>query len=149
MRQEIARLVHQVDAQLVVVDADVHVHAADDEAAADAGQILGDGLVALALGRLLRAPAREGMGGSGNRRQPMLAGQTCHRLAQGLELLARRARRLVHLRLDLDLRFQEFARHLPAQRLLARVEQRVRHLAHEVPARLVDEQVLFLDADGE
>ena len=42
MRQEVARLVHEVDAQLVVLDADMHVHAADDEAAADAGEILGD-----------------------------------------------------------------------------------------------------------
>ena len=149
VRQEIARLVHQVDAQLVVVDADVHVHAADDEAAADAGQILGDGLVALALGRLLRAPAREGMGGGGDGRQAVLAGQPRHRRAQRLELGARRARRRVHLRLDLDLRFQELARHLAAQRLLAGLEQRVRHLAHEVPARAVDEQVLLLDADGE
>ena len=46
MRQEIARLVHQVDAQLVVLDADVHVHAADDEAPADAGEVAGDRLVA-------------------------------------------------------------------------------------------------------
>ena len=39
VRQEIARLVHEVDAQLVVLDADVHVHAADDEAPADAGEV--------------------------------------------------------------------------------------------------------------
>ena len=73
MRQEIAGLVHQVDAQLVVLDADVHVHAADDEAPADAGQVLGDRLVAVALGRLLRAPARERVGRGGDRRQPVLA----------------------------------------------------------------------------
>ena len=40
VRQEVARLVHEVDAQLVVLDADVHVHAADDEPPADAGEIL-------------------------------------------------------------------------------------------------------------
>jgi len=55
----------------------------------------------------------------------------------------------VHAGADLDLRFQELARHLALQRLLGGFEQGVRHLAHEVPARAVDEQVLFLDADGE
>ena len=62
VRQEVARLVHEVDAQLVVVDAGVHVHAADDEAPADAGEVAGNGLVAGALGGLLRTPRRERMG---------------------------------------------------------------------------------------
>jgi hypothetical protein len=38
VRQEIARLVEEIDAQLVVLDADVDVHAADDQPAADAGR---------------------------------------------------------------------------------------------------------------
>ena len=150
VRQEIARLVHEVDAQLVVLDADVHVHAADDEAAADAGEVAGDGLVALALGRLLRAPAREGVGGGGDGGEAVLAGEARQRCGAGLASSAPAARGGgVHAGADLDLRLQELARHLALQRLLGGFEQGVRHLAHEVPARAVDEQVLFLDADGE
>ena len=54
VRQEIARLVHEVDAQLVVVDADVHVHAADGKPPADPGKVARERLVAGLLRRLER-----------------------------------------------------------------------------------------------
>src|SRR5262245_8167603 len=127
----------------------MHVHAADDEAAADAGEIASNGLVALALGRLLRAPARERVGGGRDRGEAVLARQLGDGVAQAGKLDAGLARRLMHPGADLDLRFQELARHLVGHGLLRRVEQGLRHLAHEVPARLVDEQVLLLYADGE
>ena len=59
VRQEIRELVHQVDAQLVVVDADVHVQAADHHAARDALHFLEQRDVALLVrALLLRRPAR-------------------------------------------------------------------------------------------
>ena len=83
MRQEVARLVEQVDAQLVVFDADVHVHAADDEAAADAGQVLGERLVALALGVLLGAPAGERVGRGGDGGEVVFGGHVARRPCAG------------------------------------------------------------------
>ena len=149
MRQEVARLVHQVDAQLVVLDADVHVHAADDEAPADAGKVAGDRLVAVAVGRLLRAPAREGVRGGGDRGEPMLSCELGHGGSEIGQFPPCIPRRIMHARADLDLRFEELARHLTLQGLLRGIEQGLRHLARQVPARLVDEQVFLLDADGE
>src|SRR5581483_2693522 len=149
VRQEIARLVHEIDSELVVLDADVHVHAADDEAAAHSGEVAGDGLIAVALGGLLRAPAREGMRGGGDGCQPVTGGKLGHRAPRLRQLLPGGARTSMHRRPHLDLRLEEFARHLSPQRPLAVVEQGLGHLAHQIPARPVDEQVLLFDADGE
>ena len=47
MRQEIRHLVHQVDAQLIVVNADMHMHATDDKAASSTLQFMGQLIVAV------------------------------------------------------------------------------------------------------
>src|SRR5262249_47109767 len=51
-------------------------------------------------------------------------------------------------RADLDLRFQELARDPLLQRLLGSLKQRLRHIAHQIAARRIDEQVLLLDANA-
>jgi len=149
VRHEVARLVHEVDAQLIVLDADVHVHAADDESPAHPGKVACDGLVAVALGGLLRAPTRKRVRGGGDRGEAVLVRQPRHRHPQIRQFPTRFARRPVHAGADLDLRFQELARDPLLQCRLRGIEQRLRHVAHQIAARLIDEEVLLLDADGE
>ena len=133
VRQEIARLVHEVDAQLVVLDADVHVHAADDEPAADAGEVAGDRLVAVALGRLLRAPAREGVGGGGDRREAVLGRQLGHGAGAGRRARRPASRGVLCTPVPTSIcDFRNSRATWPCKRLLRRIEQGLRHLAHEV-----------------
>ena len=68
MGEEVDGLVHQVDAQLRVLDGDVHVHAARQQALRDQAQVLGDLRVAGGGGVLLVLPAPERMGGGGDER---------------------------------------------------------------------------------
>src|SRR5262245_30921662 len=79
----------------------------------------------------------------------MLGGEAGHRMAQVRKLGARLAGGLVHAGADLELGFEELARHLPLQRLLRGIKQRLRHLTHEVTARAIDEKVFLLDANAE
>ena len=74
MRQEIGGLAEEVDAQVVVLDADMHMHAADQQPPRHLLQILGEHVVALLVGVLLASPFGEGMGGGGDRREAELAG---------------------------------------------------------------------------
>src|SRR5262245_8160191 len=148
MWEKIAGLIEEIDAQLIVLNADVHVHAADHEAPPDAGQVLGNRLIARPLRGLLRTPARKGMGRGGDRRQAVLGGKISHRATQACELRARLARSLMHAGAHLDLGFEELARDLGLQSLLGGLEQGLRHLAHEIARRLVDEEVFLFDANA-
>ena len=53
MRQEICRLAEQVDAQILVLDADMHMHAADHQPARHLLQVAREHVVALLVGVLL------------------------------------------------------------------------------------------------
>ena len=59
MRQEVARLVHHLDATLAIGYPDVHVEAEDEELTDDVLQLVLEDLVALGLGDLLILPVRE------------------------------------------------------------------------------------------
>ena len=91
VRQEIRQLVHQVDAQLVVVDADVDVQAADHHAPRRALHLLEKRDVALLVRALLAGGEREGMRRRRDGRQTEAAGDLDHRPAQLRELLPRLA----------------------------------------------------------
>ena len=86
-------LLHQVDAQLVVLQADVHVHAADDHAARGRLHLAGQRDVAVLVGVLLLDGARERMGRCGDGRDAVLAPDVDDDLAQAREMRAR----LVHV----------------------------------------------------
>src|SRR5262245_20274425 len=148
MWEKIAGLIEEIDAQLIVLNADVHVHAADYEAPPNAGKVLGNRLIARPLRELLRAPARKGMGRGGDRRQAVLGGEISHRATQACELRARLARSLMHAGAHLDLGFEELARDLALESLLGGLEQGLRHLAHEIARRPVDEEVFLFDANA-
>ena len=57
MGQEVAKLVHEVDALLIILDANMNVHPRDEQPTPDARKIAGQCVVALAIrmGRLARA----------------------------------------------------------------------------------------------
>jgi hypothetical protein len=59
VRQEVAHLVHQVDAQRIVIDADVHVHAADEQAPGSTLHFGRERIVAVFAGVFLLGPATE------------------------------------------------------------------------------------------
>jgi hypothetical protein len=71
VRQKIGGLAQEIDAQLVVRDADMDVHPANREAPPDALQIALQALVAHALSGLLRLPSRKRMRRRGNRGHAM------------------------------------------------------------------------------
>src|SRR6202008_4544889 len=82
----IRRLVQQIDAHLVIGDADVHMHAADREAPTDALQVAREALVADALSRPLGPPSREGMSSGGDRRQIVSPRHRSYRTAQSAQV---------------------------------------------------------------
>src|SRR5439155_838392 len=71
VREEVARLVHDLDPALAVGDTDVHVYAEDEELADDVLQLLLEDLVPLVLGDLLLLPVREGVRAGRRETQPV------------------------------------------------------------------------------
>ena len=86
MRKEVGRLVHQVDAQLLVLDADVEVHAADHQALGERRHVAREQVVALLVDAALDAPVGERVGRGGDQRHAELAGGGGERRAQQREL---------------------------------------------------------------
>src|SRR5512144_1505114 len=107
MRQEVARLVHQVDAQLVVVDADVHMHTADQQTTGDTLHVASEYVVTLLVGVLLVRPFREGMRRGGHWRQSVATGDLRDGSAQPGEYAAGLLDVATDRSADLDLRGEE------------------------------------------
>ena len=66
MGKEIADLVHEVDAQIRVLDPGMNVHAANHHATGDHAEVLGHDLVTITIGGLLLPPQGKGMGRRGD-----------------------------------------------------------------------------------
>ncbi len=62
MGQEVQHLVHQVDPHVLVLDGDVHMHPADQQAANHTAEGAGQGVVALLVRVLLPEPVGEWVG---------------------------------------------------------------------------------------
>src|SRR5205085_2978131 len=114
VRQEIARLVHDVDGRFAGRYADVHMQAEDQIRPRQALHVFHDLLVALSFGDELVVPVGKGVRADGSDPQIRLAGERRELAAQFDNVLTRvrdrrtnlRAQlddRLVHLRLDLFL----------------------------------------------
>lgn len=149
MRQEIRGLVHQVDAQVVVLDPDMDVAAADQHPPDDGSQILAQRVVALLAGVGLLAPFRERMAGGGDGRVAEALGRFGHGLPQRRQLVDGLRHAALGAGADLHLALQVFHRDPLAEPVGAGGhEVRVR-LAHEVARPAIDDEVLLFDADGE
>ena len=148
MGQEVGRLSQQVDAQIVVLDPDMNVHAANHEPARDLLQVLRQRIVALLVGVLLAPPSGEGVGGGGDRGKAELVGDGADGGAQPDQLFAHFRNGVANAGADLDLRAQELRADLAAiieQSLLAFGEEGRGRLLCQVAAVLVDEEVFLFD----
>ena len=149
MGQEIVDLIEQVDAQLLVLDADMDVHARDQEPPRHALHVAREDVVAFLVGVRLLRPAREGVGRGGDDGHAARLGGFGDLAAEVLQVFGGIGQRLGDLGADLDLRRDELG-HDPA---FEPGRQFVHHVlgpgAHEVTGLSIDEVVLLLDADGE
>ncbi len=147
VRQEIPRLVQQVDAQLVVVDADVHVQAADHHAPRHALHFLEQRDVTLLVGALLLRRQRERVRARGDRREAVARGFLHQDATQVDQRRAGVAHRAADRRRDLDLRAQELRECPAVAAVVQRGEQLVRRLARDRTRLAVDQEELLLDAE--
>ena len=145
MRQEIGKLVGDVDAQVVVAQADMDMHAADQQPPHHPAEIALQRIVAVLVGMMLILPVGEGMGRHGKRRQPVLVGNALDRLSQMAEVFPRLANRFAHARADLDLALQEFRTDLLFQLLHAIAHQRIGRRG-QIQGFLVDQQIFLFNA---
>ena len=148
MRQEIAKLVHQVDAAVGRVDAHMHVHPADQHPPHHAGQVAGQHVVAVLVGMGLVAPIREGVAGGRDRGEVVACRAVRHGGAQAPEILARLGHIAADAAADLDLAIEEFRADLILKPVAAILHQAGGRVGQR-EAVAIDQQVFFLDADGE
>jgi len=149
VRQEIGRLGHQVDAQVLVLDADMHMAAADQHPPRRRAEVGAQPVIALLAGVGLAAPRGEGVGRGGDRGKAELGRRLGDGAAHCHQLGLRLADRAVRPGADLYLALQELGRHLLAQKVAAALEKRRVGLAHHVARLALDDEVFLLDADGE
>ena len=149
MRQEVAQLIHQVDAQLVVLDADVDVHAAHDEAAADAGEIVGELVIALLLRVALAGGSANGCVETAIGARPCAAASRAMVERRWRELGARLGYGGARAGADLDLGAQELRAYLGAELCLHCAIRAGGASATRSRAGAIDEVVFLLDAEGE
>ena len=110
MRQKIAHLIQQIDAQIIVGYSDMDVHAADQQPMCHRLQIFGQQVIALLVRMLLLGPTGEWVSRSSYRRQSMPGGCTGYRRSQSGQVHSCLANRGANSRFDFNLRPQEFAR---------------------------------------
>jgi len=142
-------LSQKVDPQVVVLDAHMDMHAADDEAPHHVLEIVGKRVVALLVRVMLALPVGEGVSGRRDRRKPELVGDAGDGRAQMDEFVSHLGDRAADPRSHLDLRAQELRADLSAQGFFGFGEKRFGRLLDEIPGLLVDQEVLFLHADAE
>ena len=147
MRQEIGKLRHQVDAGLIVVQSDMHMHAAYQHAPRNTAKIMFEFTVALLVGEVLLVPVGKGMTGHGERRQTMIFGNAGDDGAQAGEIGASFRHGPAHGGADLYLALQEFRTYLAFQFLNAFGHQRFRS-RREIESFAVYKQILLFDAEG-
>ena len=149
MRQEVRELVHQVDAQLVVVDADVDMQTADHHAPCGALHLLEERDVAFLVRALLAGGEREGMRRCGDGREAEATGCLDHGPAQLRELLPRFGDVAADRCCDFHLRTQELGEGTPRRLCIQLREELLGWFARHGPGLAVDEQVLLLDTEGQ
>ncbi len=149
VRQEIRHLVHQVDAQFVVVDADMNVHAADEQSSRRRLHFDSQGVVTVFLRLLLFRPATERVRRRGDRRHSVTCGYVDDDPAQPPQLDLGFLDVLADLGADLDLRPQQLRCHLRTAPLLALGHKTIGWIDDEAARLFVDQQVLFFYANCE
>src|SRR6516162_5290201 len=149
MREEIRGLVQEVDAQLVIGNADMDMQAADRQPPSDGLQISVQTRVAAALGGLLRVPAGKRMRRRGDRRQTAPRRHPGDRRAKPPQIGARLFEARTNPCPNFDLRAQKFRAYLPPEQPLAFRQHLRGRIADDIARGAVDEEILLLDAESE
>ena len=148
MRQEVEHLIHQVDTHIFVLDADVHMHPADQETPNDTLERIGECVVLGLVGVELLAPGCERMRRSRDDRQSVFGHDVRNIGAELRKVRPHFLHGAAHRSTDFDLRPDELRAHHPLGDLLTRGEQAVRHIADEIASLSIDDEVLLLDPNG-
>ena len=128
MRQEIGELADQVDAHVLVGDADMDMHAADQHPPRHPLQVAGEAVVAFALGMGLPPPFRERMARGGDGGEVVARRHLGDGAAQPAQIGAGLADGVADPGADLDLALQEFRADLAFERVGAVGDQLRRRL---------------------
>ena len=147
VRQEVARLVEELDRAGPVGHGDVDVQPEDQQRARQLLQLFDDVLVALAGREDLVLPVRKRMRAGGRDAQPDALGALRELAADVADLVLELGDVGADLRADLDDRLVELALDLIAERGARR--QQLGHVRAQLPGLGVHDLELFLDADGE
>ena len=149
MRQHVADLADEIVAHLVVVEADVHVHAADQQAPPDFLHLGGQAVVAFLAGALNFQRLGERVGGGGDDLEAVLAHHVRDAAAQPYQFVPPLLNRVADARADLDLALHELGGDLLAKTIGALLHHVGRRFADQVARLAVDDEVFLLDTHGE
>ena len=144
MRQEIAGHVARVDEEILVLDADVHVGAEDQQTLGQIAHVVARAKVVIVWRDLLRLPVRERMRTGGGDAISLLRGQLHNTLAQHDQFITNLRRCLAHRRADFDDRLMHLRLHLRQHAVI--FGQQLRHIRDQITRNRIDDLVLFLDA---
>ncbi len=125
----------------------VQVQGAEHITPADVLEVVDQAGVTRLLGVLLQAPLGERVGSARDDREVVIGARADHAVAQRRERAARLAAAAADRRGDLDLRLQQLGGRALAHALAARPHQPARHACDRAPARRLDHEVLFFDAE--
>jgi len=148
MRQKIGQLVQQLDAEIVIVNPDMNMHAAGQKPARHHLHALGQDVIAILVVMFLARPLREGMGRGVDRGAAIPRRDFHQGLAQPDEIGPRLGDRIADSCANLDLGTHEFRRYLAAKPCRAFVQHGLRRIGYKITALQIDEQKLLLYSDG-
>ncbi len=128
MRHEIRDLIHQVDAQIVVVDAHVYVHSANHHPARRGLHLAGESVELLLLRVQLPRGTRERMRRGCYGGQPVILGKIDDHAAQPREIGSHFGNRVANASAHFELRTQEFRADLAVAAVCTFAQQLVRRV---------------------
>ena len=137
--QEIRDLVEGVDSDIVVLDADMHVHAANQQPIRDELHILLQHVIALFVRALLVSPACKGMGGCGDWGQPVLRREVRHHTPKAHDLAPHLRNRVADRSANFDLCAHKFCAEVALKVGFECLDEPGRRLVHQIAGFAVDE----------
>ncbi len=148
--QEIGRLVHQIDAQLLVLDAGVDVHAADHQARGERLPCRARGRCSAPCRPALGAPVGERVGRRRDQRHAEVAARSRATAARS-SISSRRTSATVaaDAGADLDLGLEQLVGHAGPEALLTAQHEILGRRRDQVAAGRVDQQILLLDPEAQ
>ena len=149
MRQEVAHLVHEVDPQLLVLDADMDMHAADEQTVGHGLHVVGEPLIALLVHIVLLPPIAEGVRRCCDRSEAVIAARPGDTAAQAAQFLPNLADVGANARADFHLGLKKLVGDLLPEFPDAFVDQAFGRIRRQVTRLHIDQEVFLLDTQCE